>query len=884
MYYLNNYLFKTKIFYKTFLLATIIMVAACGGSSSDNVESEEGLESSDQDPLILTEVISIPKEIGNVKHVDYVFHSNISGMLHVDGSCEANEQQVIVGNNTVPLNNLTTGVYDDCKIIVTTNDSLKASILINQFKVDNTPPNVNITNSIGKLQTNIRPVEIVFEADEAGELIFTGRCRGSRIIEKGINSVLLNDLDLGSYHDCQVTATDDIGNQSSPLDIPQFFVHVTEIPYITYTGEQDSIIDIEYTDAIFNSSTDAECEWLSTETCMFQISHNIFETPVLDLNKSLLDDSFYSLQIGDNISLTTDTSETDEYFENLRGHEVISFQGKLWVIGGNNISRSGPNNDIWSSKDGLHWHKEDANLVFTERFEHEVVEFNGKLWVIGGSYYEERLNDIWSSVNGIDWVLESSDGVFSPRKGHEVILFQNKLWLIGGNSGSEFFNDIWSSENGVDWNIEVEESAFSKRANHKIVMFEQKLWLIGGGVSGVDPYKNDIWSSNDGVTWIEELEEAPFSGGKSLKLINFGNRLWIIGGTSFSKDIWSSTDGIAWVKELDSAPFPQRSEHEVVVFLGKIWLIGGDSWIPNESYKNDVWSSVDGINWTRETTEPDLPRVSRHQSVVHEDRIYVTQDSYVWSSEDGLSWRIETKDLGLGSREASQLVTFSGKLWLYGGIGNIFNSIWSSKDGSTWETISDSESLFSRAGHQMLVHDDKLWLLGGGDDVWFSTDGISWDEVNYGQRFTARFEHQAAFFEGKFWLIGGGNSGAEIWSSTDGADWVLENENADFGFRRDHQVTEFEGKLWLIGGTRNLGSEDVKNDIWSSIDGVNWLLENEKAAFSPRYAHQMEVFDGKLWLIGGINSVNESLNDVWISENGVHWRKISRGKFQFYKD
>lgn len=871
---------------RRYFVVLSLLLSACGGSGG-SVDSQNGEVNAKQDELTLVEVTQVPGQVGNIEQAEYVFSSNQPGVMNLAGKCLADPIEVVEGNNTIHFNDLATGVYDDCLLTITSNSEDQSTLQISPFSVDNTPPTISLINSIDRYQANVGAVELEFESDDSGTFQLLGLCDASGDMVQGNNSVALAGLTVGDYHNCQLVAQDSFGNQTSPLAIPAFFVHLTEIPYFTFEGEDDSQIQLDYAGITLSSSTDRDCDWDALETCSSGVSLEVEEdTLLIDSNNTLSSDSFYSLDVGGQKSLVSSTAETEEYFESLAGHEVVTFKNKLWVFGGN---KSGPNNDIWSSEDGRHWQKETSTSAFSKRAEHEIVEFNGKLWLIGGTYYSTELNDIWSSENGIDWIEESVHDAFTPRKGHEVFEFQGKIWLVGGHEGgSEYLNDVWSSDNGVDWTREIEEAAFSKRSNHKVVLFNEKLWLIGGGISGVNPNKNDVWSSQDGITWTEELQAAPFSERAGHKLINFGNRMWVIGNGSQAADIWSSLDGLEWVEELASAPFPQTRDYGVEVFLNKIWLIGGNSWKPNESYKNDIWSSVNGVIWNRESSEPDLPKISRHQSAVFNGRIYVTQDEHVWSSDDGASWVLETKDNGFGNREKSQLVSFSGKLWLYGGIAASYNSFWSSEDGSTWTKIIESQSLFNRAGHQIIEHDHKLWLFGGaisaaGDDVWFSNDGIHWEEVDYVSKFTPRFGHQSAFFNDKFWLIAGdsGSSVAEIWSSADGTDWTLETGNAAFGLRLDHQVTVFKGKLWLIAGTQNLGPDSVKNDIWSSIDGINWVLEKESAAFSPRYSHQVEFFDDKLWLIGGKNSSSKSLNEVWVSDNGVDWRKITRGKFLF---
>ena len=69
----------------------------------------------------------------------------------------------------------------------------------------------------------------------------------------------------------------------------------------------------------------------------------------------------------------------------------------------------------------------------------------------------------------------------------------------------------------------------------------------------------------------------------------------MIGGFDggYKNDVWSSSDGVTWTQESASAAFPVRADHQVVAFNNKLWLIGGY----DGSRKNDVWSSSDGVNW-----------------------------------------------------------------------------------------------------------------------------------------------------------------------------------------------------------------------------------------------------------------------------------------------
>ena len=49
------------------------------------------------------------------------------------------------------------------------------------------------------------------------------------------------------------------------------------------------------------------------------------------------------------------------------------------------------------------------------------------------------------------------------------------------------------------------------------------------------------------------------------------------------------------------------------------------------------------------------------------------------------------------------------------------------------------------------------------------------------------------------------------------------------------------GRMWLIAGS----------EVWSSADGAEWSAATLTAPFGARTGCAVEVFDGKIWLLGG---------------------------------
>ena len=83
-------------------------------------------------------------------------------------------------------------------------------------------------------------------------------------------------------------------------------------------------------------------------------------------------------------------------------------------------------------------------------------------------------------------------------------------------------------------------------------------------------------------------------------------------------DVYSSSDGAEWTKETD-AGWSKRSGHAAVVYDNKIWVMGGND---NNSDLQDVWT-YDGSSWTQQTS----PSVTWSGMKDHEAQVF---DGKIW--------------------------------------------------------------------------------------------------------------------------------------------------------------------------------------------------------------------------------------------------------------
>ena len=75
-------------------------------------------------------------------------------------------------------------------------------------------------------------------------------------------------------------------------------------------------------------------------------------------------------------------------------------------------------NDVWRSGDGVVWTLATESAAFSGRRFHQVVSYGGSLWLVGGL---DR-NDVWRSADGENWQLATGRAAFSGLYRHQVVV------------------------------------------------------------------------------------------------------------------------------------------------------------------------------------------------------------------------------------------------------------------------------------------------------------------------------------------------------------------------------------------------------------------------------------------------------------------------------
>lgn len=263
-----------------------------------------------------------------------------------------------------------------------------------------------------------------------------------------------------------------------------------------------------------------------------------------------------------------------------------NMQDAMYLIGGYSCGSEALMDDVWKSVDGIDWiNLTKNNSVIGPRFGHSTISFNGKLYVLGGfSNVNGFLNDVISSSDGINWSVVNSNASWSPRGDHSSVVFNNKMWVIGGHyqgwpqygieiyadtveqysislnggvtwelSKLNYFNDVWSSSDGVKWQKENSENLFSGRRGHSLNVLNNKMYIIGGS-SAPAQYLGDVYESSNGSVWnkISELELLNYNLDSSLKLAEHAS---VVTPSNFGQNI---LNGPPSVKNLSAVYFPNN--------------------------------------------------------------------------------------------------------------------------------------------------------------------------------------------------------------------------------------------------------------------------------------------------------------------------------------
>jgi hypothetical protein len=359
-------------------------------------------------------------------------------------------------------------------------------------------------------------------------------------------------------------------------------------------------------------------------------------------------------------------------------------------------------------------------------------------------------------------------------------------------------------------------------------------------ISSCDPYTSYSEegqygnSPYDGIlSWTRDLDPAAYSSRYHHASAVFDGKLWVVGGRGYQglfsdnylEDVWCSEDGLIWEQVLEDAPWHGRAGHALAVANGKMYLIGGyavDQTAENTNdtnhYMNDVWETEDGITWTEVT--PSAP---------FGDRAYHGVAVIEGSGEDSDTiYVIAGRNRGIDYHQ----------------------DIWKSTDGQNWTEVLDSPTLGRRGAMGVTVSGTNIYILGG-----------------YAQDYEATFDSTAK----RDW------KGLVTFDTTDTdslsrAGSPPNRDGINYDSRAHLELVSYEGTCFILPGasiTREYENShpNYYSTYYFTDPGTSITADSAGSGFGPRYGYTAEVFDEKLWILGGY-SLSGPEHDIWYAEMG----------------
>ena len=286
---------------------------------------------------------------------------------------------------------------------------------------------------------------------------------------------------------------------------------------------------------------------------------------------------------------------------------------------------------------------------------------------------------------------------------------------------------------------------------------------------------------------------------------------------------------------------------------------------------------------------------------------------------------------GLRKFSSYDITYFKGKFYCIGAdiadkaVGSAtYYQVYSSEDGETWTKVNTNPKVIGGYGTKLVVLNNTLYAFGGvrygldedgvenSEDGWFgtepistdwvawsTTDGINWTNLVTGEEDAlpgGRMFANLCVHNGKICMHGGNMFGfgmfqammeTNLWTTTDGKTWEKVVATSEVTpMRYAEALFSFNGKLWMLGGVQSfLSFSGIKKDICSSADGgLTWVQEVEDVTtgaagdFTPRWGAKVAEHNGVLYMIGG-SEINEDGTQTFVegilrSTDGKTWTAL----------
>jgi len=217
-----------------------------------------------------------------------------------------------------------------------------------------------------------------------------------------------------------------------------------------------------------------------------------------------------------------------------------------------------------------------------------------------------------TSANSRTWTSRGTIAALSNRSVNRVI-FANGLYVAGATNGV-----IITSPDGITWTSRNSNLGSTSSDSIGNIFFVNQTFIAMA--------TNKISVSSDGITWTASVVPNLNPGNAK---IDFGAGVYVLSHTGSTTPVSYSSDLASWTN------IPFLSNKGVIgVAYGNNKFVA----MTNDSQTPTVFTSIDGISWSQQTTNLIQGVVSAPNGIQFIDQKFVTQSQKVMASEDGIVW------------------------------------------------------------------------------------------------------------------------------------------------------------------------------------------------------------------------------------------------------
>ncbi len=364
----------------------------------------------------------------------------------------------------------------------------------------------------------------------------------------------------------------------------------------------------------------------------------------------------------------------------------------------------------------------------------------------------------------------------------------------------------------------------------------EKILFMGGKINDKYKFYNDIYSSSNMYKWDlvsqnnDTVIDNKWSGRSNALSVYFKNQYWLIGGRipfstnqTDSNEVWSSVDGITWTKKSSIQNLDEVTAR-VTVFNGKMYILNAGSSIGSS---DKMLSSSDGVNWTS-VSVPDLGLRVYPSFFTFGNKMYVlggskldhTNFTDIWSSYDGSIWTQVTNQAPWGGNLVGAIpIVYNNTVYLIGGQTSLNASVntltWHSTDGVNWSSVVNNKNML--IGDDIIVANNRIWYTGNDDPyLWNSIDGSNWVKSCINVPWPPRYWHS---------MISNGGTPSNEPQSTCGQQSIKDLLNTD----TNNNLTKSDQSI--------ASNESISNNVFGFTRGLKLGLRGEDVKALQRLLH-----------------------------------------------